>query len=362
MTDLKMSFFVWQFRQHLAEYYEDLAAWLDTTKEMRMHDVFVNDAKRYGTNHYRGALGAIWAQRYLDLGANLVDTWSGFVPDEDLAVLRAQQEQGPQAMISAFGDLARSHRLSKMVRSAVRGTIGMGAIGVLIAVASLAYLPSMTIDVITQTVRVTPDELGPAGQRLHAIASAVDAYGMFFLVVLCCAAAAGVWSMKNWVGSTRDWFDRWIFAYKISHQARAMRLAMTLATLTKKTTSTMLTLKRSIELLQAGATTPVERWQLDRLLERMDSGQTDITVFDTGIFSKEMYWRLEDLSQGHSMAEAFDVMATAIEKQFVPRTLKYLAFWRWALLIASITVVLGLNVQNYTAISELEEVMMNTMK
>jgi|GEM_PF-6118177 len=119
-----------RFARHLGDYYEDLASWLEQSKDLRLLDVFTLDAQRFqGTP--RGVLSAIWADRYQETGANLAQTWEGFLPADDIAVVRAQQDQGGQALVGALRDLARTSRIKSHMRQAALATVGLGVLALL---------------------------------------------------------------------------------------------------------------------------------------------------------------------------------------------------------------------------------------
>lgn len=354
---------VLQFQSSLADYYEDLAGWLSQAKGTKIQEVFEADAQRF-TGTARGDLSQEWAVRYQETGADLAATWSGCMPDDDLAVLRAQRmDGGDQTLVTALRDLARTHRLRGEVRSAAVATVGVGAFACLLTLGSATALPIWAVDVLQDVMRVSPDRWGTWGQRLAGWAAFVQAWWVYGLVALTVGLTLGVYSLRSWTGSQRDWADRHLLVYRIYHQINAMRVAMTMATLTRKQGTSMLTLRRSIELLHASTLASYQAWQLQRLLDRIDEGNAQgAVVFETGIFPKEMAWRLHDLTRGMSLSEAFARLIDTVETTWLKRLLRNLSFWRWILLLCSVAAMALVVTSIQISAAEMKRVLMDTIE
>jgi type II secretory pathway component PulF len=352
-----------RFQSQLGDYYEDLAAWLSQVKDTKILEVFEADAQRYAGTP-RGELAQDWAARYQENGADLAQTWAGCMPEDDLAVLRAQRvEGGDKTLTIALRDLARTHRLRAQVRSAALATVGVGVFALMLTAVSATLLPIYAVDVLQDAMRVSSDNWGPWGQRLAAWAELVTAWGLLALGILASLIALVVYSLPHWTGDHRDWADQHILIYRVYHQINAMRVAMTMATLTRKSASTILTLRRSIELLHASTQAPYQAWQLQRLLDRIDSGNAQgAAVFDTGIFSREMCWRLQDLSRGMNLSESFSKLVDVVESIWLRRLLRLMTFWRWVLLLASVAAMALIVVSIQVSATEMKQAIMDSIQ
>jgi hypothetical protein len=351
-----------QFRGQLADYYEDLASWLSQAKGTKIQDVFEADAQRY-VGSARGALALEWANSYQENGADLAATWAGCMPEDDLSVLRAQRmEGGDQTLIVALRDLAHAHRVRSEVRAAAMATVGLGLFAMLITAVSASAIPIWAVQVLHDVMRLPVDQWGKWGQRIATWANLVQAWWPWVLAVLVGAVSLCVRSLSNWTGHTRDWADRHILLYRVYHQINAMRVAMTMGTLTRKSGSSILTLRRSIELVHASTSAPYQAWQLQRLLDQIDGGTAGgAAVFDTGIFPQEMSWRLHDLNRGMSLAESFTKLVEAVEGIWLARLLRRMSIYRWILLVVALCVMATVVFSIQLGVAEMKDVLMNSV-
>jgi type II secretory pathway component PulF len=351
-----------QFRSDLCDYYDDLANWLSQAKGTKIQDVFEADAQRYAGTA-RGALALEWSSRYQENGADLAATWAGCMPEDDLSVLRAQKmEGGDQTLIVALRDLAHAHRVRAKVRSAAIGTVGLGLFAMLITAVSASLLPIWAVQVLSDAMRLPVEQWGKWGQRVAGWAVLVQAWWPWVAAVLLGIVALCVQSLSSWTGSGRDWADRHILLYRIYHQINAMRVAMTMGTLTRKSGSSILTLRRSIELVLSSTSSPYQAWQLQRLLDQIDGGTAaGAAVFDTGIFPQEMSWRLHDLNRGMSLADSFTKLIEAVEGIWLARLLRRMSVYRWILLLIALGVMAAVVFSIQLSVAEMKDVLMNAV-
>lgn len=352
-----------QFRGELGDYYEDLASWLAQAKGTKIQDVFEADAQRYAGTA-RGALALEWSSRYQENGADLAATWAGCMPEDDLSVLRAQRmEGGDQTLIVALRDLAHAHRVRAKVRSAAMATVGLGLFAMLITAVSASALPIWAVEVLHDAMRVPAERWGVWGQRLHTWAGLVQAWWPWALAAVVGLIAMCTHSLKSWTGHARDWADRHILLYKVYHQINAMRVAMTMGTLTRKSGTSILTLRRSIELVHSSTSSQYQAWQLQRLLDQIDSGTgSGAAVFDTGIFPQEMSWRLQDLNRGMSLADSFTKLVESVEHIWLARLLRHMSVYRWILLVTALAVMATVVLSIQLSVGEMKTVLMDAIQ
>lgn len=348
-----------RFAGRRAEYYEDLANLLEFARDMRQQQIFEQDAQRYAGTA-RGVLSQLWAQRYLDSGANLAQTWQGTLPDDEVAIIRVQQDLGSQALIAALKDLAKTARIRRQLRSAAMASLGVGLMALTIALLAVTLMPIWAVGTIKSSFQIPPSEWGRVGVKLAHWAGLMQTYGLYLLAVLCVAITWVVWSIHNWTGPGRDRADRSILLYQAGHEIAAMQFALTMTTLTRKGTHSMLTLKSAMEVLSGSVHSRWAAWQLARVGERIEeTGGVDVHIFATGILTQEMQWRLEDLSVARPLHEAFEVIAQNVQELWLPRLVQRMAVWRWVLLIAAVVIVIGVVFSFQVTTQEMKTVVMN---
>jgi type II secretory pathway component PulF len=345
----------------LANYYEDMAALIETTKEIRQLQIFVKDAQRYGASP-RGRLSAIWAERYMAGGADLASTWEGFMPANDIAIIRAQQDMGSAAMVAALRDLARMTRISKELQSAATSSIGLGLVAATIAALALTALPVWAVNLMTDAFGIPVSAWGPVGQKLAALAAFVSSSWPALLILFVSGLWWCIWSPSNWTGHYRAWCDERILLYRAHHEIHAMRLSLALASLSRRTGSTMYTLRQSIEALLMTSTSPWAHWQIGKVLTKItETGALDYTVFEGNVLTREMYWRLQDVSQSSSLPDALQVIADAAQSTALPRLKQTMAVWRWVLMLGSLALVIAMAIAMQITIQEMRAALVNSL-
>lgn len=354
-------FDIWRFSHRLPDYYEDLATLLETAKDLRQLQIFTSDASRYAGSP-RGRLSQAWAERYANNGADLAQTWQDYMPDDDVAILKVQQDIGGSAVIQALRDLGQTARVTRDLRSAALTTMGLGLFALMMAIAAATALPVWAVDMMQRSFDLPPDKWGPTGRQLASWAHFVSSAAPALLVVAGLLIAWVAWSPANWVGPGRRWADKHLLLYRAQHEIATMRMAMAMATLARKNGSTLPPLRQSLETLLLSARSKWTQSQIERTLEKIsDTGGSDHTVFGNGVFTQEIYWRLEDICQAKPLAEAMLVVAETIPKIWLPRLVRYMAMWRWILLLSSLLVVLIVVFTLQSTIGEMKTAVMNTI-
>jgi len=349
-----------KFRSKRAEYYEDLAALLTTTNR-KMLSIFEADAERYGKAP-RGQLSAMWAQRFIENGADLASAWRGTLPADEIAILHVQQDAGEDAIPSALKDLAVMARLSDRVISESISTLAVAFLSLLVATLAISVLPGFSVSMMKESIEVPVSFWGPFGQAMAAWDSAVKAYSMPAFVILLMTSTWIIWSAQNWIGLARERADRSITLYRTLREISAVRFLMAMSTLTRKRGNVMHTLEDALFNLADSSSSPWMRWRIEQVLDRIaETGATTCDVFDSGMLSQEMFWRLRDVEEGGGFAAAFDVTSKYVAEHLVPRLIKRLTVWRWLLLFTSVVITGGMVLWIQTATFEMKAAAMNYM-
>lgn len=346
------------FSGQRADYYDDLASLLDTNSGIKQLQIFLMDAQRYeGTP--RGRLSAAWAERYTQNGANLAITWSGYLPDDDVAVIHAQQNIGSKALVQALRDLSRIARITVRLRNVAASTLGVGALAMMLAASAVTVLPVWATHMLVQSFGLTPDKWGPSGQSFAAWSQAVQNAAPILMMALGFALWFAFWSPSHWTGPARRWADKHLLYYKLHHETAAMRLALTLSTLTRQNTRT-LTLSVSLQVLLDNTRSPWGKAQIQMVLDTItNTGADDYTVFKDGIFTQAMYWRLQDVSTAKTLSEALQTVSDAVPQIWLPRLERQMAAWRWILLVGAVVAVIFVSLQLQTTMAEFKDAISN---
>lgn len=349
-----------RFRSKRAEYYEDLAALLSTTNR-KMLSILEADALRY-VNTPRGQLSALWAQRFIDNGANLAEAWQGTLPADEVAILYVQQDAGEDAIPSALNDLAVMARLSDRVISESVNTLAVAFLALIVATVAITVMPGFSVSTMKESIEVPVSYWGPFGRAMVAWDETVKAYAFPVLIIVLMGTTWLIWSAQNWVGQSRETADRTVTLYRTLREISAVRFLMAMSTLTRKRGNVMHTLEDALLSLADSSASPWMRWRIEQVLDRIgETGATTCDVFDSGLLSQEMFWRLRDVEEGSGFAAAFDVTSKYVAAHLVPRLIKRLTVWRWILLFTGVVVTGGMVLWIQTATFEMKAAAMNYM-
>lgn len=358
MKSLQERLDIWLFVRQRGTYYDDLASLLESASGIKQLQIFVRDAQRYeGTA--RGRLSAAWAERYTLNGANLAKTWSDYLPDEDVAVINAQQDLGASALVQALRDLSRMTQITTQLKSVAMSTLGVGALAVALAVTAATVLPVWATGTLENSFGLAIDKWGPVGQSFAGWAQNVRDASTALVAGLAFALWFLIWSPSHWTGPARRWADKHILLYQLHHEVNAMRMALTLSTLTRQNARTI-TLTTSLAALLENTRSPWAQDQIQKVLDTISqTGAADYTVFKGGMFTQVMYWRLQDVSASKSLSEALQAISDAVPKIYLPRLERAMAVWRWLLLIGAVLSVFYVSFQLQATIAEFKDAIAN---
>jgi type II secretory pathway component PulF len=323
-----------RFRKRRAGYYEWLAQRLESSKgNAKLFEIFERDAQRYPKNP-RGILSAHWAAVFSANGGNLADTWEGTLPDDDVTVIRINQNAGDEALMSSLKDIARVAQLNDEVQGAVRATMMVALIGVLAAVVMFTLFPVAAAGKLIEIYGFIP--LSEWGKRARAFTEHgqwVRANGLYLVLAVGVALTYVHWTMHNLVGPVRDRLDRTIVLYRLMRDLKGALFLSTMATLTRKRGNIQFTLKESLDVFVQSTKSNWMRWRVQQVVDRIDAaGATDVEPFNTNLLSSDMYYFLRDTVETRGFSDGFAETGQYVEKSVVKDLLKSLMFWRWVLL------------------------------
>jgi len=347
----------WRFRSQRAAYYEYLAM-LMTQLEGRktLRDIFEDDARRYGRRTLRGQLSARWARRHEDWGGDIAETFSGSLPRDDVALLRAAQLSGAGALAALLHDLARFARLHDRTRRVLRSTMAAAWLAWVIVLMMLAALPTYTVPALLQPFHSVPPEFhGPVTQRLVSVAALLERYLIPFLATALLFALLVWWSMPNLTGRVRQALDR-IGVWRMYRDLQSVRFLSLLGVTVRQRGNVGARLRDAVMSQLAGATR-WKSWHLHRMLERIDDGVVGAETFRTGLLDEPTCWYLADVIAAHGVDEGLLRARDYVEEQLMRHVERRAAALRWALLISATGVLIATVLWHYAALDELRAAM-----
>lgn len=322
------------FRKKRADYYDWLAQRLESSKGgAKLQAIFEMDAQRY-PKQPRGILASHWAEQFSANGGNLADTWQGTLPDDEVTVIRINQEAGDDALMSALKDIARVAHLNDEVQGAVRATMLVAMIGVIAAVVMFTMFPIFAGAKLQEIYGFIPlTEWGKRARGFVEHGEWVKAYGLYLVLVVGLILTYVHWTMHNLVGSVRERLDQTFILYRLMRDLKGALFLSTMATLTRKRGNIQYTLKNSLDIFVQSTRSEWLRWRVQQVVDRIDAaGATDVEPFNTNLLSPEMYYFLRDTAETRGFADGFAETGKYVEKTVIKHLLKSLMFWRWVLL------------------------------
>lgn len=343
--DLKLWSAKRSFKAKRSDYYEFVASMLRSgAGKIKFSQIFESDALRYA-NQPRGVLSAIWHEAYMGNGGNLADTWQGYFPDDEVAIIRVSQGAGGDAIVGALEDLARISKLSDQIRNESIMTVAAGLIGMGIAAAMTLAFPIVAAKQLRTTYEFLPLEAwGSSGRKFVAYAETLTVAWPFIAAALAALIWLTLWAIPNLTQPRiREWLDEKFALFRLVRDIKGAMFMTVMSTLTRRRAGVMFTLRQSLEIFLDSARTPWLRWRVKQILDNTDeSGSTGTEVFDTGMISREMYFFLEDMQKAKGTAEGFEATAQHIESRLLGQIIKRMTTYRWVMLLSAVGMVLAM--------------------
>lgn len=347
------------FHRRRADYYRYMASILTSSKGgTKLLTQFARDAERY-EGEPRGVLSAHWHEEYDSNGADLRETWSGTLPDDEVAVISIGEKAGPGGLESALHDVSRTAKLVDRIQTEIIWTMMAAFIGVAVAVFMATVFPVFSSMKLQETFSFLPTDVwGKSGQRLLAYVEWVKAYAIYVVFFVGLAFYAVYYSMSNWVGNLREYADEKILLYKVYRDIKGALFLATLATLTKKRGNVSYTLREALNAFRESVTSRWMRWRVKQIIENMDDeGAIGTSAFKTNLLSPEMYFYLRDTQEAQGIAEGFLETGAYVEATVADGLAKRLMVYRWCFLLGSLLVVATILFWQMAVIREMKDAM-----
>lgn len=341
------------FQRQRIDYYDYLASLLNGLDGLRtLKDVFLQDALRYGKNSLRGRLSHYWLDTYQRAGGDLYATWEDHLPRIELALIRAAQSLGSQALVRTLAELSCTLKVLQGATRILWGTLWPAGLALCIAILISLAVPWFTLPQLLNSFAGLPSEYyGTLTRRLVGFASFVGDYfpGIFF--VSGAGIAYVVSSLPNAAGPIRKHFDDYLW-WKVYRHINALRFLAFLRISLGDDDFASIQLRSALLRLRRGSS-PWLSHHIDMMLERLDRGVAGPDTFDTGLFTREQFWFLTDMILARGLATGLTLARDRIQQQILTAVARQAVVMRWATLLSCVAYVLGLVLWHYAVIDEL---------
>lgn len=350
--DAKIAAFI--FAGNRSDYYLYLADTIaGTLGRKSLVNIFDSDVVRYGKSA-RGKLSQHWSKQYTDGGGSLQKTFSGTLPDEDVAVLDTLlRSGGERALENALRDLAENSELLSKARMIIFVTMLASLVCLGMTMITVIAMPIYTVPKITEAFSMLPYEFYPKNAKdLVGFAEFVKNSTSMIVMITVAVVAVIMWSLSFVTGKPRLYLDKYGIFWALYRDFQNIRFLSTLAALVREGDKTALNLKLAIEMQLKGAS----RWKkyhLDQILSYVSRGRVGAEIFTTGIMDQKMQWYIADLVESRGLSEALQVVKERLKDRVLKKITKQAAILAWSLMISAILVSGYLMMWHMTVIDDL---------
>lgn len=332
------------------DYLSDLLAGMEGARTLK--DVFLSDARRYGAASLRGRLSARWLDMYQRAGGDLYATWKAHFPRTELVLIRAAQSQGNQALVQTLAELSGVLRLLQQTRHLLTATLWPALLALCVVILVTLMVPWFTVPRLTAAFSTVPVEYyGALARRLVNFSATVDRFWLIMVFV----PLAGIWfvvtGLPRRAGPLRRYLDQWLWWRVYRHVSALHFLAFLRIALGDHLTGTI-RLRNALLQVQAGAQ-PWLAAHVDIMLRRLERGHSGAHAFDTGLFTREQFWFLDDMVMSRGLGAGLMLSQDRLRRQILGAVARQAVVMRWTMLLACVAYVLGLVLWHYAVIDEL---------
>lgn len=347
-----------RFHRQRAEWYEYIGD-MTVASEGRqtIKGILDRDARRYGSHTARGILSEFWLQR-LSVTGDLGQALAGTLPFKEVVQIQALQRMGQVVLADGLLDLSRvAHLKDNLTRTIVMTTF-MGGIAVFMLWLMVALVvPYVTGPELEQAYgSVAPELFGPLSIRLFSFSESMRANGLYVWSGALAVLALTILSFPRYDGPGRRFLDK-LGPYRLYRDVQAIAVITSAATALKSRGGKSIPLRHALQAQKAGASTWLAN-RVDRMLSRVEDSKAGAAIFDVGLLDLETYGYLDDLTCSHGLDVALQKTSSRMERRILPRVQLRASVLRWALLLVSISALIGIVLYHYAVISEIRRAML----
>lgn len=343
----------YKFQGQRIDYYDYLAALLFGLDGLRtLKDIFLQDAMRYGRTSLRGRLSQTWLTLYQRAGGDLYATWQGHFPRSELAMIRAAQSLGNQALVTTLDELSRVLQLLQDAGRILSGMLWPAVLALCVAMVVSLAVPWFTLPRLMDTFSMVPPEYyGLLTSRLVRFSSFIEQYFLASLAAVLGCAGLIIWSLPHASGPIRRRLDYvlWWDAYR---NFNALRFLAFLHIALGDDTHGAIQLRSALLRLRTGSS----EWlgsHIDQMLGRLEHGIAGPDTFDTGLLSRQQFWFLSDVILARGIRTGLLLSRDRIQKQVLRDVARQATVMRWGVLLICVAYLLFLMLWHYAVIDEL---------
>ena len=315
-----------KFAKDLPDFYLSLAERIESSKGMSLADMFERDAQRYSHNEDgefdqtpRGVLSRHWADRYIDSGGSLAQTFAGTLPREDVALIGMGQDAGVGALPATLRDLSRISALISKAKGIFVGATMMGALATIVVVGAMILTPTVTVPRLRASF-IMPDEYLPGvATKLFAFSGFLESYLFVLLILVCSGVYFVIWSLPNLTGSSRKTLDRYLI-WRLYRDLQGALFLAVLSTMVRKRGNVTDNLSSALGKMAEGSSA-WRSWHINQMISNIqnldavgvDNSTAIATAMNTGMIDKESFYFFMDVQEGQGLSVALEKAGARVE-------------------------------------------------
>lgn len=261
--------------------------------------------ERYALRYPEEAVGVLcsnWVENMHHTGSFHAAV-RGSIPEEDIALLAASEENGD--LLVGLTLLGKNTIALKKVQADSWKSLA-GALAMLIILhIYLGIMSFMVLSKMEQVMRngVDLSKLGLTADVMFGTAHFIQEYWWAWLIFLVVFVVTIIWALPNYTGKYRRFLDNHIFIFQIYRDFVGASFIMSAAALSSLVGSQLTHFSESLSEIRARSNVPWLNWQIDMIQTNFKlNPNSKAEIFDTGVTSKRMYYRILDIADYQEMS------------------------------------------------------------
>lgn len=342
----------WLFSRYRADYFGYLYAVLSgSIGHLTIRELFYRDAQRYGNNP-RGRLSARWASLCDSSGGDLYATWLGYLPIDELLLVRVSQGFGNQRLLACFKALSEHLELLIQARQILFTTLFAAFAAIFISVALVLSVPWWTVPALQKSFNGLPENyLGIWALSLFESAAFIKIWALPLIIALSVLPVLFFYSLPRYTGRIRKSLDKFGL-WRLYRQINALRF-LSLSSILLQPNVGVSTQLRPVIAVFLESSNPWLSQHIQEILQNIEQGTTGAEAFDTDLLDKDLYWYFTDMVLANGLQNGLLAVGKRMQNQWLKRIKLQAQALRWLCLLSGVACVLGLGLWHYAAIDDL---------